>query len=315
MNSQFVIKNTFIEFSDEGADEDAFFPPRSLRRIQTCPQLFGSSPDSESDCASTASTCTSCGSQGATSDFSEPEEHLEAEDAMNQAWETDSENDIGQVDPAANVRMPFVGMPSETHTSQQYVLAFIPVVAAPHCSQEGNMGPNHVPAQPFLIGVHGDGLTHSALPKTTVMLRNLPNDYSREDALKLLDSQGFAGLYDFFYLPVDFDRGNGMGYAFVNFISPDHAENAKDVFDGFCDWTVASHKVCEVTWGHPLQGREAHEERFRNSPVMHESVSDHFKPLVFDKGIRVPFPPPTKRIRPPRTASRAQRQQIRRRGW
>jgi len=320
MNSppQLVIRNTFIEFGDGGADKDAFFLPLPLRRARSSPCL---------STLSTASTDTS--SQGtnsdfseseehleATSDFSEPEEHLEAEDAMNEGWETASEDGIGQANPAADVAMPFVGMPLKNHTPQQYVFccvpasAFVPMVAVPHGLQEGNMGPNHVPAQPC-SGTAWPNHVPDSPPKTTIMLRNLPNDYSRKDALDLLDSHGFAGLYDFFYLPVDFDRGgSGMGYAFVNFISHDNAVKAMDSFEGFCDWTVASQKVCEVTWGDPLQGREAHEERYRNSPVMHESVADHFKPLVFEKGICVPFPPPTKRVRAPR-----HKPPMRRRGW
>ena len=42
--------------------------------------------------------------------------------------------------------------------------------------------------------------------KTTVMLRNLPNNYSREMFLEMLDNQGLKGLYDFAYLPCDFYR-------------------------------------------------------------------------------------------------------------
>jgi len=151
-----------------------------------------------------------------------------------------------------------------------------------------------VPDNAVLNGVVGE------VTLTTIMLRNIPNDYSREDALELLDSKGFAGLYDFFYLPVDFDRGANMGYAFVNFISHEDAVLAKERLEGFSDWTVASQKTCEVSWGNPLQGREAHVNRYRNSPVMHENVPDHFRPLIFDQGVRVPFLAPTKRFRAPR---------------
>ena len=34
---------------------------------------------------------------------------------------------------------------------------------------------------------------------------------------------------------------------------------------------------------------------------MHKDVPDEFKPIIFRAGIRVPFPPPTKRVRPPRS--------------
>ena len=42
--------------------------------------------------------------------------------------------------------------------------------------------------------------------RTTVMLRNIPNNYTREMFLALLDDNGFAGRYDFVYLPCDFRR-------------------------------------------------------------------------------------------------------------
>ena len=44
-----------------------------------------------------------------------------------------------------------------------------------------------------------------------VMLRNVPNDYTREMLLELLDSQGFAGRYNFAYLPCDFYRDANLG--------------------------------------------------------------------------------------------------------
>jgi hypothetical protein len=136
---------------------------------------------------------------------------------------------------------------------------------------------------------------------TTLMLRNLPNDYTRSMTLELLDSKGLAGKYDFVYVPIDFNRRAGLGYAFVNLISRKDAENARSLLQGFKQWSVQSPKVCEVCWGEPLQGFEAHVERYRSSPVMHKDVPDEFKPAIFQGGVRLSFPPPTKRVRPPRS--------------
>merc|ERR1719313_3040867 len=135
---------------------------------------------------------------------------------------------------------------------------------------------------------------------TTVMFRNIPNDYSRAMLLELLDSRGFACKYDFAYIPMDFNRNSSLGYAFVNFVSQADAEMAKNQLNGFSDWAVQSQKICQVCWGEPLQGLEAHIERYRSSPVMHNSVPDEFKPIIFKNGVRVPFPAPTKRVRKPR---------------
>lgn len=134
------------------------------------------------------------------------------------------------------------------------------------------------------------------------MLRNIPNDYTRKLFLELLDSHGFAGKYDLVYLPIDFARRSSLGYGFVNFVNQAHAEEAKACMEGFTEWKVQSSKVCQVCWGEPLQGLEAHIERYRNSPVMHHDVADECKPVIFMNGVRATFPAPTRRVRAPRAA-------------
>lgn len=137
-------------------------------------------------------------------------------------------------------------------------------------------------------------------PYLTVMLRNLPNNYTRSMLLKLIDSEGFDGMYDFIYLPMDFKSQASLGYAFVNLTDSDQAARFFEAFVGFHDWVVPSQKVCSVNWSAPYQGREAHIERYRNSPVMHEDVPDDYKPMVFRDGERIKFPPPTKKLKVPR---------------
>merc|ERR1711920_393260 len=137
--------------------------------------------------------------------------------------------------------------------------------------------------------------------KTTVMLRNLPNDYTRQMLLDLLNQNGFDKDYDFVYLPMDFKRKAGLGYGFVNLVSHEAASRVFDKLQGFSGWErLCSAKVLEVAWGHPLQGLNPHVERYRNSPVMHEDVPDEFRPLLFKDGVRVAFPPPTRKLRAPR---------------
>lgn len=142
--------------------------------------------------------------------------------------------------------------------------------------------------------------TASSAALTTIMMRNIPSEYTGLMLLTLLNKNGFNGSYDLVYLPMDYHNRVGFGYAFINFVSPEAAQNFRLVFEGFSDWGMASDKVCEVCWSNVLQGVEAHIERYRNSPVMHEAVPDAFKPMLFAAGKRVPFPAPMKSIRPPR---------------
>lgn len=150
---------------------------------------------------------------------------------------------------------------------------------------------------------------------TTVMLRNLPNNYTRAMVLRMLDDEGFAGMYNFLYLPIDFKTQACLGYAFVNLVDPSQVVNFWSKFSGFSSWVLPSKKVCSVGWSGPHQGLEAHMERYRSSPVMHPSVPDECKPVIFEQGVRLPFPGPLKAPRLPRVrdwpaAAAAQKQRV-----
>jgi RNA recognition motif-containing protein len=123
-----------------------------------------------------------------------------------------------------------------------------------------------------------------------------------------MDREGFVAAYDLVYLPIDFATRTGLGYAFVNFTTEDNATRFMEHFQGFSAWGTPSKKTCEVTLSNELQGFDAHVERYRSSPVMHESVPDEFKPVIFVDGVRIDFPPPTKPIKQPRL--RASRQKL-----
>lgn len=135
---------------------------------------------------------------------------------------------------------------------------------------------------------------------TTVMLRNLPIEYTCEMLLELFDSMGFSGLYDFVYLPIDYKTRWGRGFAFINLISPVHAQHFMKSFDGFSNWPFPSQKVCKCTWSDQTQGLDANIARYRNNSVMHPSLPADWKPLLFWQGVLDVFPPPTKRINVPR---------------
>merc|ERR1712113_412539 len=127
--------------------------------------------------------------------------------------------------------------------------------------------------------------------RTTLMLRNLPNNYTRDLLTELLDTHGYAQKYDFVYYPIDFQTSSGLGFAFVNFQTHADAAEIKAKLEGFKKWAIPSSKVCTVGWSAAgQQGLDANIERYRNSSVMHKSVPDESKPIVLNNGVRVKFP-------------------------
>jgi len=175
----------------------------------------------------------------------------------------------------------------------------MPGMFMPPWQQAGEMPPMMAPSQGARKASSGPGAVGSSAGKTTVMWRNLPNNYTRDGLLELVDELGFEGAFDFFYSPIDFTSNALVGYAFVNFVSTAEADRFYNQLHGFTQWTLKSEKVSEVTWSHPLQGLAGHIDRYRNSPVMHADVSDENKPVLMQDGKRIVFPEPTKKIRAP----------------
>lgn len=150
--------------------------------------------------------------------------------------------------------------------------------------------------------LHSSGPSKGACnsDKTTIILRSLPIECTRDVLLRILFDEGFGEAFDFLHVPVDFQTWAGLGYALVNFATHEMALRVQAHFDGFARWPFPSDKVCEVAWNGPHQGLSTHIERYRNSPLMHFSVSEIYRPVLYEEGARVRFPAPTARIRAPR---------------
>jgi len=137
---------------------------------------------------------------------------------------------------------------------------------------------------------------------TTVMLRNIPNKYTREMLIKQLNVE-FGGLYDFMYLPIDFKNKCNVGYCFINFTNPQACELFITKFHGVdvrkCLPGLNSKKIVEVTPAR-VQGMVENVRRLKNSPVMNQ-LADHpeWMPLLFNQdGIEEPFPMPDNALPP-----------------
>merc|ERR1712100_652780 len=64
---------------------------------------------------------------------------------------------------------------------------------------------------------------------TTIMIRNVPNRYSQRELINELKGLGFAGTFDFLYVPLDLGTMSNVGYAFVNFTHHSWAEKCMEM--------------------------------------------------------------------------------------
>lgn len=132
---------------------------------------------------------------------------------------------------------------------------------------------------------------------TTVILHHLPDRYTRTDLIQTLNDEGFAGLYDFVYVPMDFKTKACKGYSFVNLIDGEQAQHFIDRFHGRYWSSSKSSRACKATPSR-LQGLAANITRYQNSPLMSREVPDLFKPALFIGKQQVPFPEPTNMLPP-----------------
>ncbi|CAK0839899.1 unnamed protein product [Prorocentrum cordatum] len=138
-------------------------------------------------------------------------------------------------------------------------------------------------------------MPHQCDERTTVILRNLPCSFQREDLIKEMDSKGFARLYNFVYVPADFRTHASKGYAFVNLVSTEEVQRFMLAFNGFRDWPVPSTKICSVDLSR-TQGIERNIRLHQNSAIMGDEVPERFRPALFDGAVRVAFPEPAREL-------------------
>ncbi|CAK9269488.1 unnamed protein product [Sphagnum jensenii] len=139
-------------------------------------------------------------------------------------------------------------------------------------------------------------------PRTTLMIKNIPNKYSQAMLLQLLDRHCLhsnsnledpnepPSAYDFVYLPIDFKNRCNLGYAFVNFTSVEATRRLYKAFHAQQWEAFNSRKICQVTYAR-VQGRAALEEHFRNSRFACDN--DEYLPLCFSppRNGTTPSPP------------------------
>jgi len=132
--------------------------------------------------------------------------------------------------------------------------------------------------------------------RTTVVLKNLPTTCTGWHLAQVLNAGGFCDCYDFVYVPVDLKKQVAHGFAFVNMLSHEIALRA-----------MMSMGAMQVQWSDPHQGLEALVVKYRNSPIMHRSVPEVVKPMLFCNGVQQRFLRPTVVTQAPRVGKASKR--------
>merc|ERR1719502_1018151 len=100
------------------------------------------------------------------------------------------------------------------------------------------------------------------------MIRNIPNSYTQRELLKELESLGYAGTFDFLYIPVDKGTMSNVGYAFVNFTDLQYAKMCMQTLQTyrFKKHRKPTGKIAAVSVAH-IQGLEANLKHYENAAV------------------------------------------------
>jgi len=121
--------------------------------------------------------------------------------------------------------------------------------------------------------------------RTTLMIRNIPNKYTQDMLLDEISE--FLASFDLLYLPVDVypqvvDKQEhvNVGYAFLNFVSPERIGPFYSKFQSHKWKLFGSSKICELTYAR-IQGRQAMLDHFYASRVLVDNPQ--FRPILFDE--------------------------------
>lgn len=96
-------------------------------------------------------------------------------------------------------------------------------------------------------------------PVTTLMICNIPCRITQQQLVEVIDAMGFAGKYDFLYLPTGGRSStvgsSNLGYGFINFADPVDSDPFQQAFLNFQFEGTSSTKVVTVRPAH-IQGLE-----------------------------------------------------------
>ncbi|KAH3765612.1 meiosis protein [Pelomyxa schiedti] len=134
--------------------------------------------------------------------------------------------------------------------------------------------------------LHFDSNGETLDTRTTLMIKNIPNKYSQKMLLEEIDTN-HPGVYDFFYLPIDFKNKCNVGYAFINMVSTNKIAPFYKEFNNKHWSRFNSEKICEITYAR-IQGLVPLIDHFKCSSLLAEE--EKVRPVMLLDNKLQPFP-------------------------
>ncbi|CAJ1461745.1 unnamed protein product [Effrenium voratum] len=117
---------------------------------------------------------------------------------------------------------------------------------------------------------------------TTLMVRNIPVRYTQEMLLKEWPNQG---TYDFLYLPICIKKKCNTSFAFINFVTPQHARDFAEKWHHERLLFFSARKPLDISLA-DLQGLEKNLLQCMNNKTS-RIRNVRFQPAVFNGNERV----------------------------
>jgi len=116
------------------------------------------------------------------------------------------------------------------------------------------------------------------VPLTTLMVRNIPKKLTQKQFMSEADFAVFLNYIDFLYLPTDISSGRNLGYAFINFQSPELASLFKDSFHK--QHIFPGNKTALTVSYALIQGLSANVDNIKSNASVHRIRNPDYLPLI-----------------------------------
>lgn len=127
-----------------------------------------------------------------------------------------------------------------------------------------------------------DRLRSGEETRLTVMLKNIPNGFTQEYMLRILDNY-VENEYDFFYMPVDFKTNCNLGFGYISLTTSESVIALYNNLNGKRWPNTPSTKICEIAFAR-MQGRNDMQRLCKDWAIM--QLPEKYRPAFFESSVQ-----------------------------